>query len=136
MASDRRIRRIERLLDDAEEAVSALEWDVVRDRAQAVLAFEPDNVDALDLLAAAERSLGGGAGSSSVQAHAIPTVSSSVVAAPGTYCDYADALLLRNSDGDRAKAISLVDESSAVAKEVGMKLLMDRVLSRREKLIA
>ena len=36
MASDRRIRRIERLLDEAEEAVSALEWGVVRDRAQAV----------------------------------------------------------------------------------------------------
>ena len=33
MASDRRIRRIERLLDEAEEAVSALEWGVVRDRA-------------------------------------------------------------------------------------------------------
>ncbi len=55
MASDRRIRRIERLLDEAEEAVSALEWGVVRDRAQAVLAFEPENVDALDLLSAAER---------------------------------------------------------------------------------
>ena len=52
-----------------------------------------------------------------------------------TCCDYADTLLLRNGDGDRAKAISLLDESLAVAKEVGMKLLMERVLSRREMLI-
>jgi len=36
MASDRRIRRIERLLDEAEEAVSSLDWEVVRDRAMAV----------------------------------------------------------------------------------------------------
>jgi len=54
MASDRRIRRIERLLDEAEEAVSSLEWDVVRDRAQAVLAFEPENAAPIDLLTAAE----------------------------------------------------------------------------------
>ena len=45
MASERRTRRIERLLDEAEEAVSRLEWDVVRDRAQAVLAFEPENAE-------------------------------------------------------------------------------------------
>ena len=82
MASDRRIRRIERLLDEAEEAVSALEWGVVRDRAQAVLAFEPENVDALDLLSAAERSLGSGSGSSSPQDISSATAASPVAAAP------------------------------------------------------
>ena len=82
MASDRRIRRIERLLDEAEEAVSALEWGVVRDRAQAVLAFEPENVDALDLLSAAERSLGSGSGSSPPQDISSATAASPVAAAP------------------------------------------------------
>ena len=57
MASERRQRRIERLLDEAEEAVSILDWSTVRERAQAVLAFEPENVDALDLLGAAERTM-------------------------------------------------------------------------------
>jgi serine/threonine protein kinase len=52
MASDRRTRRIERLLDEAEQAVSNLDW------AQAVLAFDPNNGDALDLLNGAERALG------------------------------------------------------------------------------
>ena len=53
-----------------------------------------------------------------------------------TCCDYADTLLQRNGDGDRAKVVSLLDESLAISNEVGMKLLMDRVLLRRETLIA
>ncbi|PKB79699.1 MAG: hypothetical protein BZY88_12020 [SAR202 cluster bacterium Io17-Chloro-G9] len=55
MASERVQRQIERLLDEAEVAVSRLEWGVVRDRAQAVLAFDPENPDGLAFLAAAER---------------------------------------------------------------------------------
>ena len=57
MSSDRGKRRIERLLDEADEAVSQLAWELVRDRASAVLAFEPDNSDANDLLNAAARAL-------------------------------------------------------------------------------
>ena len=49
-----------------------------------------------------------------------------------TCCDYADILLQRNNDGDRAKAMSLLDESLAISSELGMKPLMERVLSRRE----
>ncbi len=55
MASDRIQRRIDQLLDEADEAVTALNWDVVRARAEAVLAFEPENPDALSYFAAAER---------------------------------------------------------------------------------
>ena len=54
-------RRIERLLDEADEAVSKLAWEVVRDRAQAGLAFEPENEDASFLLTAADRALSGSA---------------------------------------------------------------------------
>ena len=43
MASERAKRRIERLLDEADEAVVHLDWDTVRARAQAVLAFDPEN---------------------------------------------------------------------------------------------
>ena len=49
-----------------------------------------------------------------------------------TCCDYADTLLQRNGDGDRAKAMSLLDESLAISSELRMRPLMERVLSRRE----
>ena len=53
-----------------------------------------------------------------------------------TCCDYADTLLQRNASGDRAKAIVLLDESLAISSELGMRPLMERVLSRREILKA
>ncbi len=53
-----------------------------------------------------------------------------------TCCDYADALRERDGEGDRAKAMSLLDESLAVSSELGMRPLMERVLSRREILKA
>jgi len=53
-----------------------------------------------------------------------------------TCCDYADTLLQRNGDGDRTKAVSLLDESLAISSELGMRPLMERVLSRREILRA
>ena len=40
-------------------------------------------------------------------------------------------LLERTGEGDRAKA-SLLDESLAISSELGMRPLMERVLTRRE----
>ncbi len=53
-----------------------------------------------------------------------------------TCCDYADTLLQRNVPGDREKAMSLLDESLAISSELGMRPLMERVLSRRDILRA
>jgi hypothetical protein len=53
-----------------------------------------------------------------------------------TCCDYADTLLQRNEPGDREKAMDLLDESLAISSELGMRPLMERVLSRREILKA
>ena len=53
-----------------------------------------------------------------------------------TCCDYADTLRERDGEGDRAKAIALLDECLAISSELGMKPLMERVLSRREILKA
>ena len=53
-----------------------------------------------------------------------------------TCCDYADTLLFRNGDGDRAKVVSLLDESLAISSELGMRPLMELVLSRRDMLTA
>src|SRR5688500_20300644 len=55
MTSERVQRQIDRLLDEAEAAVAASDWDRVKDRVRNVLAFAPENQDALTYLAAAER---------------------------------------------------------------------------------
>ena len=57
MASERLSRQIDRLLDEAEEAISRFDWDALLQRAQAVLAMDPENRDALAFLATAERAL-------------------------------------------------------------------------------
>ncbi|MFB3092021.1 MAG: serine/threonine-protein kinase, partial [Dehalococcoidia bacterium] len=54
MATERVQRRIDRLLDQIEAAVDQLDWEVVRERAQAVLRLDPENGDALTFLAAAD----------------------------------------------------------------------------------
>ena len=51
-----------------------------------------------------------------------------------TCCDYADTLKERDAEGDRANAITLLDESLAISSELGIRPLMERVLSRRETL--
>jgi len=56
--SDRAQRYVDRLLDEAEAAIPDLNWGIVRDRARAALAFDPENIDALAFEAAAERALG------------------------------------------------------------------------------
>ncbi len=50
-----------------------------------------------------------------------------------TCCDYADALLQRNGSGDRTKAMALLDESLAIATELGMRPLMARVTERLDR---
>ncbi len=41
-------------------------------------------------------------------------------------------LLERTGEDDRAKAMSLLNESLAISSELGMRPLMERVLIRRE----
>ena len=41
-----------------------------------------------------------------------------------TCCDYADTLRERDAEGDRAKALSLLDESLAISSELGIRPLM------------
>ena len=53
-----------------------------------------------------------------------------------TCCEYADTLLQRKEPGDREKAASLLDESLSISSQLGMKPLVERVLSRRELLEA
>ncbi len=58
MAMDRIQRRIERLLDEDEEAADQEDWEAVRRLSRQVLVLDPDNTDALTFSAGAERALG------------------------------------------------------------------------------
>ena len=53
-----------------------------------------------------------------------------------TCCDYAETLLKRDNSGDRERATVLLDESLQISRELGMRPLMERVLSHREILKA
>ena len=53
-----------------------------------------------------------------------------------TCCDYVDALCERNGEVDRAKAMTLLEESLTISSELGMRPLMEWVLSRRKILRA
>jgi serine/threonine protein kinase len=80
MTSERFQRRIERLLDEADEAISQFDWEKVRQCAQAALAIDPQNSDGLTFLATVERALGG----SPPVAGAQPTTSSQAPTFPTT----------------------------------------------------
>ncbi len=67
MPSERVQRQIDRLLEEAEEAVVARKWELVRECAQDVLALDPENTDALSFLTAAERRLGASSSEPPVQ---------------------------------------------------------------------
>ena len=53
-----------------------------------------------------------------------------------TCCDYADTLRDRGGSGDKEKAVALLEESLTISSDLGMRPLMERVLSRREMLRA
>jgi hypothetical protein len=64
MATERLQRRINTLLDEADDAIANSDWELVLNRAQNVVALDPENPDALALIAAAERALGASAATS------------------------------------------------------------------------
>ena len=45
MANERLQRHIERLLDEADQAIIQRQWDVVREGAQDILAIDPESSD-------------------------------------------------------------------------------------------
>ena len=53
-----------------------------------------------------------------------------------TCCDYADLLRQRNGPGDGERAAALLEEGLGIARDLGMRPLMERILSRRQFLKA
>ena len=119
MASDRTNRQINRLLDEAEEAFTEHNWDRVRDTASSALLLDPENRDAINFLAAADRALGGpatptpssGITTPTAQTPDQPTFEEALAFCrkagyrpelAWTCCDYADTLLQRNEPATSA----------------------------------
>ena len=57
MVSERLQRRIYRILEQLEDAADRLDWQAVRQGALDLLVFDPENEDAKNFLAAAQRAL-------------------------------------------------------------------------------
>ena len=55
MPSERIQRQIDRLLDEADEAITSQDWTTEGNRARSTLRLDPENQDAMSYLAAAER---------------------------------------------------------------------------------
>ena len=58
MVSERFQRRVERLLDEADQAIARYGWEAVRHAARAGFAIDSENSDGLAFLATVERALG------------------------------------------------------------------------------
>jgi ankyrin repeat protein len=58
MLSDRVQRQVDRLLDEAEEAIALRQWEDLRATCEVVLNLDPDNSDAPSYIALADKSLG------------------------------------------------------------------------------
>ena len=57
MVSERLQRRIYRILEQLEDAADRLDWPAVQQGALDLLVFDPENEDAKNFLAAAQRAL-------------------------------------------------------------------------------
>ena len=72
MASERIQRQIDRLLDEAEQAITSEDWPTVASRVRSVLSIEPENGDAKAYLAVVERVIESTADPFSPQSEAEP----------------------------------------------------------------
>jgi hypothetical protein len=88
MPSERVQRQIDRLLDEAEQAIAASDWPRVSDRAQNVLALDPENSDAVSYIAAANRAIGGASApaAAETQSHSAP-VTAPVASQPTAFAN-------------------------------------------------
>ena len=123
MVSERSQRRIERLLDEADEAVGKLDWDTVKARARAVLAFDPDNNDAVELLAAADRAESDSVSQPSTQASAIsPTETQpSMPEQPASFADGRYQVL--GFLGEGAKKMVYLAQDTQLDRDVAIALI-------------
>ena len=124
MASERVQRRIERLLDQIEEAADQLNWVEVQERANALLAYDPENQDALTFLAVAERALTARSGSPSTSPAAIQPPSISATATSDQPTSFAnDRYKVKRFLGEGGKKKVYLAHDTLLDREVAFALI-------------
>jgi hypothetical protein len=116
MPSERVQRQIDRLLHEAEEAISSQDWTKVGDSARLALRLDPENSDALAYLAAAEREPGNEPSTPSPQPPT-PVVSDQPVSfADGRY-------VVRRFLGEGGKKMVYLANDTTLDREVAFALI-------------
>ena len=111
MASERILRQIDRLLDEADAAISRFDWESVLQCAQAVLALDPASTDGVAILAAANRALGEMPPSSPAPAHPpLETESHPSQEPPASFADGRYRVKSFLGEGSRKKVYLAHDE--------------------------
>ncbi|MDP6823215.1 MAG: protein kinase [Dehalococcoidia bacterium] len=126
MVSERTIRRIERLLDEADEAITSGDWSRAQQRARDVLAFDPENQEAAEFLVAAERRLGTGPAPAVENAPATPSTElpspiPADAAGPTTFAD--GRYNVRNLLGEGGKERVYLAHDTLLDREVAFALI-------------
>ncbi|MCH8801486.1 MAG: serine/threonine-protein kinase PknK, partial [Chloroflexi bacterium] len=123
MASERVQRRVERLLDQAEEAADEFDWQRVRELTQNILAFDPDNNDALGFLAAADRALSGSTPQPTSQT-LTPTTTSTSTAKPKEPTSFAEGRYeIKRFLGEGGKKKVYLAQDTTLDREVAFALI-------------
>jgi class 3 adenylate cyclase len=120
MPSERIQRQIDRLLDEAEAALTRLDWDGLRAQANAVLALDPENADARTFLDAAVRS---GAGTPSTTESQPAAVSEAPSAPPLPASFAAGRYTVQSFLGEGAKKRVYLAHDTKLARDVAFALI-------------
>jgi hypothetical protein len=132
MQSDRTRRQIERLLEQAEEAIGQLSWQVVRDRAQAVLALDPESHDARSYLAAADRALAMASNTSpGGVSRAASLIPQEAFSDPVAFAEGLAELLLEHYPEERADALDHLDFAIEEFRAMKMQPALERALGHK-----
>ena len=114
MPSERVQRRIDRLLDQAEEAVDALDWQRVREVSESVLVVDSENEDADSFLAMAVHHLDGSEeGADDIETAGAPTTTAASVT-PSSFADGRYAITRFLGEGGKKKVYLAHDAVSPV----------------------
>ncbi len=133
MASDRVKRQIDSLLDDAESAIKQLDWKVVRDRAEAVLAIDPENPDGRTYLTTAERAMGGAAPEPTGQPETL-LPATAPIATPEHPTSFADGRYqVKRFLGEGGKKRVYLAQDTLLDREVAFALIKTDVSAQRRE---
>ena len=123
MASERVQQHVNRLLDEIDEAMARLDWEQVLELSNAVLDLAPDNVDAQQFLAAAERNMArsGTASGQSTGSVDIPTIADAVTPAPTSFAN--GRYQVKRFLGEGGKKIVYLAHDTTLDREVAFALI-------------